>query len=1121
MRKRAWALVRRQSNLEWAELHARSEVLRQVLHFDELRDEETGCVFYCNCRKWSAGRRIKRAQAAKGTEDEERILLELKGEEEAEREEKERLKAENSDDSDDTDGESDLQEGLAMVASSDGGPGGKKKEHLPDPPPDGCFSWLKPKELNEEEKRERGVSIAGRQVEEDWTGLRMRAQKLRDLCKDEWQEFRDAKTGCTFYYNIIAETSQWKKPHDIELVDKGVRGWMLIHKYAGKCTAKHCGGLWAEHADAKTGAIYYRNTSAASGLETYDGGCQWAKPEMLVREEEEIAEKARKGRSMVLYRRFEKNVVNWRELAKRSDIRRTSLYMHDAGWDELSDPVTGVTVYQRAVHNGMISGSKPAQIQKFDREQFYWYLLRTRSKRSRVFTESGWEEYVDPRVRSFMYYHPDQRKSQWGRPSEITKAHERRAWEDQILSEEEGVDGAGRAQNKVSAPGGGKRGPSGWKALIDTLTGVEFYHHQVYGCTWEKPQAVDDDQRKIIRNQRDLERKMARIEDVAETDYNCNLHVAAVNLRMDLDAINVQTDDFESDDEGGALGDSRILVEFKGQLHNKAELTSDERAFIHFQHKRIRLKDQLEQNMLNTRRKKHRRNMKRKRRRLGPVWKSSTKMRYNMLLFSELAVERKLDRYQLCNWGCGEWMMIEEMKDHAEERCPKRMLPCELGCGLFLRAEFWERVRAAHEENECTKRMVLCPQGCGRQVVFEDLDSHCNKECAKRRIPPLRCRLDCGKVWIGGMDRFKAMTMERDEHEAEECLERDVPCTWVDTKNNNTRCMAVVKARGLREHRKQHLATLGVRRFRTPGAHGITIPRRTTQIKLQLWGAGGGGGHLLGSNNGGGRGGGGGFIEGILEVTPGETIEVVVGEGGHPGEHGKLLTDEMSLEQAAYDEGVCEGGQPGGGRGRSNNQAWAAGGGGGFSAVFRNGPWGKETILVAGGGGGGGSRNGCPGGGFVGGYTPDDPRNGGPGTQESGGEGGRPPFGEDWCWEGSEDLIVGRVGTQWQGGDSGQFGGGGGGGFFGGGGGGSTPGIVGGGGGGSSFASDAIIGASTNTGHKFMPGGLDRNPTKAIGLGEWDEKDGVAGEGGPANEEVVEQGRHGLIVVRFPGFYGS
>ena len=411
--------------------------------------------------------------------------------------------------------------------------------------------------------------------------------------------------------------------------------------------------------------------------------------------------------------------------------------------------------------------------------------------------------------------------------------------------------------------------------------------------------------------------------------------------------------------------------------------------------------------------------------------------------------------------------------------------------------------------------------GRGRQVVFEDLDKHCNKECAKRRIPPLRCRLDCGKVWIGGMDRYKAMMLERDEHEAEECLERDVPCTWVDIKNNNTRCMAVVKARGLREHRQAHLATLGVMRYRTPGSHTFIVPRRTTQIKLQIWGAGGGGGHLLGSNNGGGRGGGGGFIEGILEVTPGETLEVIVGEGGKHGEHGKLMTDAMSLEQAAYAEGICQGGVPGGGRGRANNAAWAAGSGGGFSAVFRNGPWGKETILVAGAGGGGGSRNGCPGGGFVGGYTADDPRNGGPGTQEGGGEGGRPPFGENWTWEGSEDLIIGKPGVQWQGGDAGQFGGGGGGGFYGGGGGGSTPGIVGGGGGGSSFASEAIIGAATNGGHKFSPGGLDRNPTPAVGLGEWDEKPGSAAEGGLASEESVEDGNHGLAVIRLPGFYGS
>lgn len=670
-------------------------------------------------------------------------------------------------------------------------------------------------------------------------------------------------------------------------------------------------------------------------------------------------------------------------------------------------------------------------------------------------------------------------------------------------------------------------GPSGWKALFDTITKAEFYHHPNYGCTWEKPQAVDDDQRTMLRDQKKTESLMKRVIDVAETDFNCDIDRAADDQNINVDEIMHTVDDFglntESTHEGGFIDpkDEELLVTFKGQLWHLSELSLDERKFVKFRDQRIALATQLNQNELNIRNKKMKKNFKLKKKRLGNKWIKSQKNRYNMLLFSELAQERKKDGYQLCTWGCGEWMLLSEMKEHSNEKCPKRMLPCELGCGLFLRSEFWLKVRQSHEENECTKRMVLCPQGCGRQVVFEDLDKHCNKECAKRRIPPLRCRLDCGKVWIGGMDRYKAMMLERDEHEAEECLDRDVPCTWVDIKNNNTRCMAVIKAKDLRNHRQSHLATLGVMRYRTPGSHSFTVPRRTTQIKIQVWGGGGGGGHLLGSNNGGGRGGGGGFIEGILEVTPGETLEVIVGEGGKKGVHGQLLTDELSLEQAAYSEGKSFGGTPGGGRGRANNQAWAAGGGGGFSAVFRNGPWGKETILVAGAGGGGGSRNGCPGGGFIGGYTADDPRNGGPGTQESGGEGGRPPFGEDWLWEGSEDLIVGQPGKQWQGGDSGQFGGGGGGGFYGGGGGGSTPGIVGGGGGGSSFASECIIGCQTNAGNKFNVGGLDRNPNSAVGLGEWDEKVGLAGDGGIASEELIDDGNHGLTVIRLPGFYGS
>ena len=51
MRKRAWALVRRQTAEDWRDLLEMSDVIRSVLEFDEMRDPETGCVFYMDTTK--------------------------------------------------------------------------------------------------------------------------------------------------------------------------------------------------------------------------------------------------------------------------------------------------------------------------------------------------------------------------------------------------------------------------------------------------------------------------------------------------------------------------------------------------------------------------------------------------------------------------------------------------------------------------------------------------------------------------------------------------------------------------------------------------------------------------------------------------------------------------------------------------------------------------------------------------------------------------------------------------------------------------------------------------------------------------------------------------------------
>lgn len=64
-----------------------------------------------------------------------------------------------------------------------------------------------------------------------------------------------------------------------------------------------------------------------------------------------------------------------------------------------------------------------------------------------------------------------------------------------------------------------------------------------------------------------------------------------------------------------------------------------------------------------------------------------------------------------------------------------------------------------------------------------------------------------------------------------------------------------------------------------------TVPAGVNRIKVKLWGAGGGGGRG-GTTASGGYGGPGGYVEGEIMVTPGQTLDVVVGAGGTGGTAG-------------------------------------------------------------------------------------------------------------------------------------------------------------------------------------------------------------------------------------------
>lgn len=214
----------------------------------------------------------------------------------------------------------------------------------------------------------------------------------------------------------------------------------------------------------------------------------------------------------------------------------------------------------------------------------------------------------------------------------------------------------------------------------------------------------------------------------------------------------------------------------------------------------------------------------------------------------------------------------------------------------------------------------------------------------------------------------------------------------------------------------------------------FTVPPYVSQLFVKLWGAGGGGGASTG--------GAGAYVSGYLSVTPGQTLQVIVGGGG-------VRATQPSLTEA--------GGFGGGGAAGSSGSTFRAGSGGGRSAIQVV-P--GTDVVTAGGGGGAGSyfNNSSPVGG--GGGAPNG-SNGGISVNANGfaGQGGTLVSGGGGGSNGTDGTASG--GSQYTGGAGGtgsSYGGGGGGsGYFGGGGGGRSNAQArscGGGGGGSSFTSN-------------------------------------------------------------------
>ena len=84
-------------------------------------------------------------------------------------------------------------------------------------------------------------------------------------------------------------------------------------------------------------------------------------------------------------------------------------------------------------------------------------------------------------------------------------------------------------------------------------------------------------------------------------------------------------------------------------------------------------------------------------------------------------------------------------------------------------------------------------------VHANELADHMELLCPKRPAKPISCRLGCGAVFGGRVEKMIEAEEERYEHEQEECEFRQVRCTWQFP--DGAFCGAMMSAKDRDKHR--------------------------------------------------------------------------------------------------------------------------------------------------------------------------------------------------------------------------------------------------------------------------------------------------------------------------------
>ena len=121
--------------------------------------------------------------------------------------------------------------------------------------------------------------------------------------------------------------------------------------------------------------------------------------------------------------------------------------------------------------------------------------------------------------------------------------------------------------------------------------------------------------------------------------------------------------------------------------------------------------------------------------------------------------------------GCHENVRRKDQAEH-EEQCPRRPVECTL-CNKLVASEEMDN----HAERQCTKRLVACPNKCGEQMKAADMETHVEKHCKMAIVSCPYASLGC--CWKKNRrEKLREHLNDASEDHARlqvEAIERNIP----------------------------------------------------------------------------------------------------------------------------------------------------------------------------------------------------------------------------------------------------------------------------------------------------------------------------------------------------------